>query len=125
MSVSVYWYVIVCLYCGLCVVACFRVQGVCQVWTFPPEKTNIGQEVNGSTLSIQHYPPVDLVLVAKLSLLHPYDTGNYIVRESENVPMKLIEDSDECNDRTDDHRNVWIIRERHAGSVCSTRRESH
>lgn len=25
---------------------------------------------------------------------------------SENVPMKLMEDSDECDDRTDDHRNV-------------------
>lgn len=62
--------------------------------------------MNG-TLSILHSPPVDLVLVAELSLLHPYDTGNYIVREeSENVPMKLIEDSDECDDRTDDHRNV-------------------
>lgn len=32
--------------------------------------------------------------------------------------MKLIEDSDECDDHTDDHRNVWIILERHAGSVC-------
>lgn len=67
----------------------------------------MGQEVNGSTLSILHCAPVDLVLVASLSLLHPYDTGNYIVREkSENVPMRLIEDNDECDDRTDDHRNV-------------------
>ncbi|KAM7374621.1 hypothetical protein PAMP_007268 [Pampus punctatissimus] len=67
-----------------------------------------GQTENKSTVYIiQHCPPEELVLVAKLSLPHPYDTGNYIVREeSENVPMKLIEDSDECDDRTDDHRNV-------------------
>lgn len=62
---------------------------------------------DGGTFYIQHCPHVDLVLVAKLSLLHPNNTGNYIVREeSENVPMKLIEDSDECVHRTDDHRNV-------------------
>lgn len=72
------------------------------------------------------YNPVPLVPVEKLSLLHPFDTGNYIVREeSENVPMNLMEDSDECDNHTDDHRNVWIILERHAGSVCCTRRESH
>lgn len=53
------------------------------------------------------YNPVPLVPVEKLSLLHPFDTGNYIVREeSENVPMNLMEDSDECDDHTDDHRNV-------------------
>lgn len=55
-------------------------------------------------------PKETALLEAKLSLLHPCDTGNYIVRdESEKVPMKLKEDSDECDDHTDDHRNVWII----------------
>ena len=70
-----------------------------QVWTFPPAISKIGQ---GETL-----------------LIHPHGTGNYIVgEESENVPTQWREDSDECDDRTDDHRNVWIIRERHAGKLC-------
>lgn len=93
--------------------------------SFPAVETCISQEGSVSAL-IQHCPPVDLVNVAKSSLLHPYDTGNYIVRqESENVPTELTEDSDECGDHTDDHRNVWIILECHVGSVCCTRRESH
>lgn len=88
---------------GVCVVACFRLQ----VITFPPVKTSILKVKKETVYIIQHCPLGELELVAKLSLPHPYDTGNYIVREeSENVPMKLIEDSDECDNRTDDHRNV-------------------
>lgn len=89
-----------------------------QVITFPPVETSEGQEGNGSTHSMQYCPPVDVVLVARLFLSHPYDTGNYNVREeSESVPMLLMENSDECVDRADDHRNVWIILKHHAGSV--------
>ena len=89
----------------VCAVACIKTRR--QVIYFPSLKSRIKQEVNGGTFYIRHCPHVDLVLVAKLSLLHPNNTGNYIVREeSENVPMKLIEDSDECVHRTDDHRNV-------------------
>lgn len=46
-------------------------------------------------------------LSLSLSPLHPSDIGNYIVREeTENVPIDLMEGSDVCGDRTDDHRNV-------------------
>lgn len=78
------------------------------VITFARAQTSIGHEVNEMEVLSPHSTfPLWIVLVVELSLLHPYDTGNYIVREeSENVPMKLIEDSDERDDRTDDHRNV-------------------
>lgn len=86
---------------------------------FPPVKTSLrgGEGKNSSGVSVsQHSLPKERVLAAKLSLLHPCDPGNYIVQEeSEKVPTKLIKDSDECDDRIDDHRNVWIILQRHAG----------
>lgn len=80
--------------------------------TFPPAMTSIIQQAKRQS------PPFRTVFLRRclgepgslslsLSLLRPSDIGNYIVREeTENVPIDLMEGSDVCGDRADDHRNV-------------------